>query len=461
MEEFKANYIKFNWLSDDENLIAKSKELERLLLSTYSRKPKKRFAQAFNVILTSFDVLNAYSGWHLFIATNHNLYYGKTRRDPTYTPEILTCLNWLISEGYLVQEAKRTATIESHRITHLPFRYSVTSKLSRKPLSNPKLIMRNPLAGYVQLRQDFTGGKRAISQTNELCHGHEKMIDFTEDLLGRYDDLMSATEITLGSKPVLSAQTSMTRIFSRGSFGLGGRLYSPIQALKSEARKYLRFNGEPTVEIDYSAIHPVMLYNIAGIEFKGDPYKIEGFPRNQVKLAFNIMLNRKGGKSAASTIVGELGIERHKAQALEKKIINRHKGVSSYFNSDYGLKLQNKDSALAMQLINLFVERDKPIIAIHDSFIVSVRDLESLDFAMTECFIRLFNWDASVQPEMKWGHLVFSELLTKFITRYMNGEREIFSTEEDLLLKLLNNEAIQELPEELNASALLETEPLE
>ena len=81
---------------------------------------------------------------------------------------------------------------------------------------------------------------------------------------------------------------------------LGGRFYSSIQNMKSEARKYLRFDGDPVIEIDYSSIHPTMIYDFEGLNLDGDPYTIEGYPRKDIKVAFNIMLNRSGGESRSS-----------------------------------------------------------------------------------------------------------------------------------------------------------------
>ena len=78
--------------------------------------------------------------------------------------------------------------------------------------------------------------------------------------------------------------STITRIFSKGSFELGGRLYAPIQNYTKQTRKYFYLNGEPTIEIDYSCIHPHMLYHGEGLEFDSDdPYAIEGFDTDSVK----------------------------------------------------------------------------------------------------------------------------------------------------------------------------------
>ena len=172
--------------------------------------------------------------------------------------------------------------------------------------------------------------------------------------------------------------------------GCAGRLYSAVQNYKAETRKYLYFDKEPTLEIDYSSFHPHLLYHQDGLQFAGDdPYVIEGFDRGHVKVAFNIMLNRKGSKdnkSAANTISDELGIDIEASEALEIAILELHGPIAQYFNSGIGLKLQRLDSNIAMSVIDYFVNvLKRPIVSIHDSFIVSVRDTESLILIMADC----------------------------------------------------------------------------
>ena len=147
---------------------------------------------------------------------------------------------------------------------------------------------------------------------------------------------MTTIATTIGSTPVHPAQLSLTRVFSKGAFELGGRLYAPIQNYTKDNRKYYHFDGDPTIEIDYSSIHPHMLYHKEVLEFDGDdPYTIEGFDRGAVKLAFNIMLNRKAvgaNKSAAKTISKEVGCDEDAAEALEAAIQALHSPIAHHFN---------------------------------------------------------------------------------------------------------------------------------
>jgi hypothetical protein len=220
------------------------------------------------------------------------------------------------------------------------------------------------------------------------------MLSKTDKVLEDYDKLMAQVITSIGREAVNPAQLSMMRIFSNGSLNRGGRLYSPIQNYKKETRKCLYFDGDPTLEIDYSSFHPHLLYHQDGLQFNGDdPYIIEGFDRDNVKVAFNIMLNRKGSKdnkSAANTISAEVGIDTLVAKSLEQAILSLHSPIAKHFNTGVGLKLQRLDSDIAMSVIDHFVNvLKRPIVSIHDSFIVSVRDTESLILLMADCY-RMF-----------------------------------------------------------------------
>ena len=69
------------------------------------------------------------------------------------------------------------------------------------------------------------------------------------------------------------------RVFNNSTFDEGGRFYDGWwQRIDGKIRKDIRINNIATVEIDYSAIHVIMLYALMGIDywsnFTKDPYDI-------------------------------------------------------------------------------------------------------------------------------------------------------------------------------------------
>ena len=427
----KSTYIKYHWISSDPRALEMAADLNLKRLQQMKRRTSEDLSPAFLVLLTSLQVHTNFDTQNtLLIPTNKNLYFGKTRRSSAYTPRIYRCLRWLIDNGYLVKDSgvQRRKADKSSKISWLPSTFKIGTQLAGKTLASEDSIIRNPLAGYIDLRTEFIENgqksKRSVPISEKQHQQFGRMIDETEDLLARYDDLMKSVITTLGQKRINSAMTSMLRIFSRGDLTLGGRLYSPIQNLKSSVRKHIRFNDEPVIEIDYSAIHPSMLYHQKGIDLESDPYELYGYDRNkEVKLAFNIMLNSKSG-SSAKTIARELDCSLQYAIGLEKALVKKHWEISEHFNSDAGLRLQKLDSEIALRILRQFVDNQRPVITVHDSAIVSVRDTESLKLSMEAAYSQVMG--NKLNPYLtlnaiKAESLDFSEQLELLIERSLNG----------------------------------------
>ncbi len=171
-----------------------------------------------------------------------------------------------------------------------------------------------------------------------------------------------------------------------------------------------------------------MLFNREGLQFDvDDPYGIEGFDRDAVKVAFNIMLNKEAvgaNKSAAKTISKAVDCDIDTAEALEAAIQALHSPIAHHFNTGVGLTLQRRDSDIALLVINTFVnELRRPIICVHDSFIVSVRDTESLILAMDDSYKVVHN-DEQGMKGIKGVCLEFSDALATAITLCFEQDTE-------------------------------------
>ena len=192
----------------------------------------------------------------------------------------------------------------------------------------------------------------------------------------------------------------LTAIFN-GDFSTGGRLYTKgyrhYQGMSKDERTKLTINGQPTVELDYKALHPHMLYAQEGIQYNEDPYTVvDDRPelRPFLKLVLLAMLNAKSYNEAQRPANVEI-IDNYKfyekfAIAKAKPIIDRfiqaHKPINKYFCTGAGLKLMNKDSKIALDVCYAFARQDKPILCIHDSFIVLQDDADQLEQLMQSTY---------------------------------------------------------------------------
>jgi hypothetical protein len=182
-------------------------------------------------------------------------------------------------------------------------------------------------------------------------------------------------------------------------FTLYGRLHTSggryhYQGISETDRSRIMINGDETVELDYCALHPMLLYATEKIQYFGDPYSVVDERkeiRKFLKCILLSMLNAKDQKLAERAanfylyenhnereILRELDIIR--ARPLMDKFMEIHKPISKHFcnGTETGLRIMNLDSKIALDIVHHFVRLNIPILAIHDSFIVQMQYKEEL-----------------------------------------------------------------------------------
>lgn len=180
------------------------------------------------------------------------------------------------------------------------------------------------------------------------------------------------------------SKIKLKRIFNNNSFEEGGRFYHTWwQQIRSEYRKHIRIDDEPTCEVDFAGLHVNLLYAIEGLPLPTDDvYTLKGFPpetRRIVKIAFQILLNSNNEKDARIKIYKEFPRKENpyvftsKGITHEKIIIafkEKHKAISKYFCTGYGVKLQFIDSQIAEETLLNLSKEGIVALPVHDSFIV-------------------------------------------------------------------------------------------
>lgn len=191
--------------------------------------------------------------------------------------------------------------------------------------------------------------------------------------------------------PIDFGRVELYRVFNNTAFNLGGRFYGGWwQALPSRFRKYITINHRDTVELDYSGHHIRMLYSKEGLQAPEDLYAVENCPfsRQALKLATLVVVNASNRTSALKAINRKkLGV---KAEELVGFLEGHFSGVSKYFYSEVGLKLQYEDSVVAERVMLKMIERGAVVLPIHDSFIVRSSYEDELWTVMVEEYRRDF-----------------------------------------------------------------------
>lgn len=191
-------------------------------------------------------------------------------------------------------------------------------------------------------------------------------------------------------------------------FTLGGRLYSEgrsqFQGLSKQERKDITINGSPVVEIDYTSLHPLLLYAAEGIQYFGDPYlavdqrkEIRPFLKrillcminnpnySEAQSAANNWLVNESDKETREKIIRE-GIT--KAAPLMDRFLEIHQPIRKYLctKSTNGLRLMNQDAKIAVDVVNHFSRQGIPILCIHDSFLVAEQYKQELKTVMKRIY---------------------------------------------------------------------------
>ena len=188
-------------------------------------------------------------------------------------------------------------------------------------------------------------------------------------------ELKSKEERERGTDPHVNlANRTLYRVFTDASFTRGGRFYGGWwQTIPSRYRSRLLINSKRTVELDYSGLHPAILYAEAGRDLPDDPYDDILAPqhRDLVKKAFNAMVNAKHEltRPPYGLVLRETGMT---WRQLSSAIREKHKPISDAFYSDGGTYLQFIDSELAERVLMHFAQRplNAAVLPVHDSFIM-------------------------------------------------------------------------------------------
>jgi hypothetical protein len=191
--------------------------------------------------------------------------------------------------------------------------------------------------------------------------------------------------LLIGDCCVNLGNTNFYRVFNE-DWRHGGRFYGHfVQGLPGKIRRQLMIDGEPVAEPDYPAHHLRILYALEGLPLFGDPYELEGWAREIVKLAVLILINAGTWRSARGAVMHKCGLNQVEAACLIREIKLRHASIERHFHSGAGTWLQRIDSDMAERVELGLLRQGVVALPIHDSFVLPARyesaALEAMDAA--------------------------------------------------------------------------------
>jgi hypothetical protein len=205
----------------------------------------------------------------------------------------------------------------------------------------------------------------------------------------------------VGGRQILSGLPVVRRVFNRGSFKKGGRLYGWWQGLRAAERAQLRLNGREVLEPDYRQLHAAIIYAQRDIPLPADAYETAEFSRTFGKLAFNIAINARTHRGAVRAAAKELKVDHRTASKLLSAIAVKHKAISEIFYSDAGVSLMKTDSDITLCAVQGCQRSGIAVLPVHDSLIVPAADAEQAAEIMREAFVLQFPRATSCEVRVK------------------------------------------------------------
>jgi len=239
---------------------------------------------------------------------------------------------------------------------------------------------------------------------NMLRHWYDLYIaDETYDLLlkeiaqrGRRSKTEEALE---KNQPINLSNRTLRRVFGRGSFEMGGRFYGGWwQNIPSAYRSVITINGYRTVEADYSQFHPNILYHLKQAKLTGeDAYEriLGSEHRDLSKKIFNACLNSSSetNRPPKGMKISHTGLKWHE---IKERLRKAHPQIEAAFFTDQGMRLRFYDSQMAEHVMLAFAKDKKPILPVHDSFLVLEDDQELLLERMTTAYQQVLGKDIQI-----------------------------------------------------------------
>jgi hypothetical protein len=268
------------------------------------------------------------------------------------------------------------------------------------------IILRNEDKEPVEYRDTaITRAMRAdLVQINETLARHWIDLYLTDEETTALNALMTTRHQEDEQTPpyVNLATRQLRRIFNNRDWQQGGRFYGGWwQTIPKQYRAHITINDKHTVEVDYSGMHPALMYAAVDAKLDGDDAYDIGAPRvkrDLIKQTFNQLVNAEGRIEPKSDFNAvECGMS---WKELQERVIARHQPIAQFLGTGHGVFLQNKDAIIANRIMLRFLAMGYACLPVHDSFIVHHALKDELTEIMRDEFHKEAGANVGTKP--KW-----------------------------------------------------------
>jgi len=246
---------------------------------------------------------------------------------------------------------------------------------------NIKSISINPLSKYNNTNYNNINNNRIYSSITTMTNKLLVLSKDNNDLLYEKKKLRLC-DFDISFLDCKLKYELLHRVFNLQSFDCGGRFYGAghLELPKEIRKRHITINGNPTVELDFAALHIRMLYHRIGIPYMDDPYTVlceSDEERKIFKLAQLIAINAPDEGLAIKAIRNAFRKKWIKYDLTNEsigKLLTRfkkvHHRIAKYIHTGKGRELQNLDSQITEIILVDFMNKNISVLPVHDSYIV-------------------------------------------------------------------------------------------
>ena len=327
---------------------------------------------------------------------------NRVRLGPNITQtSVIRFLEFLIERNLIqkVSDGRKHPDAKQGIPTQIRAKQSLINFMQQGGASSLDIVNTHP---QIILKSDKKSGKEIIAfEKTDLTNAMESkitrinnvLLNHWADIEISHSDLIALKDKGIYLEETLYQRRRLHRVFNNSTFDNGGRFYGGWwQSIPSGLRPFIRINGDETVELDYSTMHPRMLYAHIGIECPDEPYNVDLDPKHRdlVKKAFNALINAKGriqqfNDPENGPVFDEEEVGMSWAKFLSH-IKSYHPNLKELFGTGIGLEFQRFDSDIAEATMLHFARQNIPLLPVHDSFIVYAKLKDELHDVMEQKF---------------------------------------------------------------------------
>ena len=299
--------------------------------------------------------------------------------------------------------------------------------------------------------------KVEYEDTPQTIEMRQRLQSYNDFLAATYIDIPSLTDPWITRQkgqgeaqriPIGQTNKFVRRIFSRGSWCLNGRFYGGWwQQIGKDLRKQITINNEPTVEVDYKGMHVAILSALSDAPpTRGkDRYtlKQQVLPnfsiveqRTIVKFLVLTAINARDEKSAYRAFRSDqpTGSREKKLKDTElslflESFIEENPHLRDDMCSDKGIQLMYLDSQITDRIISSFLDQQRPILTVHDSYIVSTFHVDELSRTMSQASKSVVGKDLDFEQDAP-GYSDVIRMRGVDRDRYLSTFRDVFATKD-------------------------------